>query len=237
MKKWIVQRYIPQLLLVTITFYFIGQLCNIFSIHTFDEDLQQAKHCIVIDAGHGGVDGGATSCTGVLESKINLQIALKLNAIFHLLGYETKMIRTEDVSVYTKGVTIAQKKISDLKERVRIINSTNNAVLLSIHQNYFQDSKYSGAQVFYANTKGSSQLAECLQSGFRYFDAKNNRSHKMASGVYLMNHITSIGVLIECGFLSNSAEEANLREESYQKFISCIIALNTALFLDQQEIY
>ena len=106
------------------------------------------RKTIVIDAGHGGVDGGATSCTGVLESQFNLEIALKLRDFMHLLGIQTCMIRDTDCSVYTQGDTISQKKISDLRERVRLVNSIENCVLISIHQNHFSDSKYSGAQVF-----------------------------------------------------------------------------------------
>ena len=100
------------------------------------------RKTVVIDAGHGGVDGGATSYSGVLESKTNLQIALRLNDLCHLLGIKTIMIRTEDVSVYTSGETIAAKKVSDLKERVRIVNQLENCMLISIHQNYFSDERY-----------------------------------------------------------------------------------------------
>ena len=107
---------------------------------------------IVIDAGHGGIDGGATSCSGKRESTYNLEIALRLEDLMHLLGHDTKMIRTTDVSVYTKGETIAQQKNSDLKERVRIVHEAENSLLISIHQNHFSDSKYHGAQVFYADT-------------------------------------------------------------------------------------
>ena len=114
--------------------------------------------CVIIDAGHGGEDGGASSSSGTLESDLNLQIALRLEDLLHLLGYDTYMIRRTDISVYTSGQTLSQKKVSDLKERVRIINETKNAVLISIHQNYFPESKYSGAQVFYAKTEGSSEL-------------------------------------------------------------------------------
>ena len=114
---------------------------------------------VIIDAGHGGVDGGATSCTGILESKFNLEISLMLNDLMHLLGMDTIMIRDTDCSVYTQGNTIAQKKVSDLKERVRIVDSVPNALLLSIHQNHFTSQQYSGAQVFYAPTEGSQLLA------------------------------------------------------------------------------
>ena len=164
----------------------------------------ERQHCIIIDAGHGGEDGGATSCTGKLESSFNLEISLRLNDLLHLLGYDTAMIRTSDVSIYTKGETIAQKKVSDLKERVRIANETENALLLSIHQNTYPESRYSGAQVFYADTAGSQQLAKEMQSGFAAtVNQGSNRKSKKADGIYLMEHISCTGILVECGFLSN----------------------------------
>lgn len=185
----------------------------------------ERKVCFIIDAGHGGVDGGATSCTGKLESAFNLEISLRLNDLLHFLGYQTKMIRTSDISVYTSGDTIAQKKISDLKERVRICNETENALLLSIHQNNFSDGRYSGAQVFYAQTEGSEPLAKQMQSELIHtLNPKSNRGIKKASGVYLFEHISCPGVLIECGFLSNPAEEANLRKPEYQMQLCCVIA-------------
>lgn len=189
-------------------------------------------HCIIIDPGHGGEDGGATSCTGILESAFNLEISLKLEDLFHLLGYKTKMIRTEDISVYTKGDTISQKKISDLKERVRIVNETENALLLSIHQNQFSDSLYSGAQVFYTDTDNSISLARQLQNAFcTYLDPKNHRNAAKSSGIYIMEHIDCTGILIECGFLSNPEEEAKLRSPTYQKKLCGVIATTVASFL------
>jgi N-acetylmuramoyl-L-alanine amidase len=185
----------------------------------------QRRYVLIIDPGHGGEDGGATSCSGVLESNINLQIALRLNDLCHLLGYETKMIRTTDISIYTEGETIAQKKISDLKERVRICNETDGAILLSIHQNTFPDSRYSGAQVFYAGSDGSEPLSKAMQA------ALGKRSAKKAEGIYLMEHIACPGVLIECGFLSNPEEEAKLRSPEYQKQLACIIAATAAEFV------
>ena len=113
------------------------------------------RHCVIVDPGHGGEDGGASSCTGSLESAYNLEIALRLDDLLRLMGYDTKLIRREDVSVYTTGQTIAQKKVSDLKERVKTVNAAPNGILISIHQNYFTDSRYSGAQVFYGNSDGS----------------------------------------------------------------------------------
>lgn len=180
---------------------------------------------IVIDAGHGGVDGGATSCTGVLESEFNLQIALKLEDLCNLLGLPTRMVRRENISVYTTGDTIARKKASDLKERVRITADTPGAILVSIHQNQFSDSRYSGAQVFYANTEGSEALAKKLQSAFvSTLNFGSRRQAKESRGVYLMDHISCTGVLIECGFLSNPEEEGKLRSVEYQKDMCCVIA-------------
>ena len=186
------------------------------------------RRCIIIDAGHGGVDGGATSCTGVLESQINLEISLRLDDLCHLLGLDTKMIRTTDISVYTEGETISQKKVSDLKHRVAIINETPNATLVSVHQNYFSDGRYSGAQVFYPSGDSNRQLAEAMQQNFVI--TGSTRSAKPSKGVYLMEHIRCPGVLVECGFLSNPQEEAKLRSPDYQKLLCCVIASTLSTF-------
>lgn len=189
---------------------------------------------VIIDAGHGGVDGGATSCTGKLESAFNLEVALRLNDLMHLLGIHTKMIRTTDISVYTQGETIAAKKVSDLKERVRIVNETENALLVSIHQNTFPDGRYGGAQVFYGEEGEGRQLAELLQTAFcSTVNPGSNRRSKQADGVYLMEHINTTGVLIECGFLSNAEEEAKLRTDDYQKQLCCVIAATVSNYLDR----
>ncbi len=192
----------------------------------------ERAHTILIDPGHGGEDGGATSCTGILESTYNLEISLRLNDLFRLLGYDTRMMRTTDTSIYTKGTTIAQKKISDLKERVRITNETPNALLLSIHQNQFSDSRYSGAQVFYPDTPGSRELANAMQSALvSSLNPGSNRKCKESKGVYLMDHIQKPGLLIECGFLSNPQEEAKLKSKAYQQKLCCVIASTVDTFL------
>ena len=220
--------------LLTVAFSFAGQKISgndgLFSRKTSAS--VKEKSVIVIDPGHGGEDGGATSCRGVLESTYNLEISLRLNDLLHLLGYDTRMIRTTDTSIYTKGETIAQKKISDLKERVRIVNETENALLLSIHQNNFTDSRYSGAQVFYAGTEGSAQLAKLLQEKLvSTLNPGSNRKCKKSDGVYLMEHIDCTGVLIECGFLSNAEEEAKLSCATYQKKLCCVIAATVSQYL------
>lgn len=187
---------------------------------------------VIIDAGHGGEDGGAISVTGVRESTLNLEISLRLNDLLHFLGVRTEMIRTTDVSVYTEGTTIAQKKVSDIHNRVAAVNRTPDALLVSIHQNQFSESQYRGAQVFYA--QGSQELAELLQSELAaQVDPRNHRQCKQAQNIYLLEHISCPAVLIECGFLSNPAEEALLRDAAYQKKLACAIACTLASYLEE----
>lgn len=193
------------------------------------------RTCFVIDPGHGGPDGGATSCTGVLESNLNLEISLKLNDLMHLLGMNTCMIRKTDCSVYTSGDTIAAKKVSDIKERVRIVNSTPNSILLSIHQNFFPDSQYSGPQVFYGSNSESKAMAEYLQEDLtKVLSSGHKRSIKKAQGIYLMEHITQPGVLIECGFISNPEEEAALRDPAYQQKLCAVIASSVSRLMGRE---
>lgn len=223
---------LPALYLMTIA----GLLCAVLwgsrAVTTLAENLPiERTHCFIIDAGHGGEDGGATSCTGKLESALNLEIALRLNDLMHFLGYDTRMIRTTDVSIYTKGESLSQKKASDLKERVRIVNETEGGILLSIHQNNFSDSRYSGAQVFYGKTDGSQQLAKQMQTAFiQTLNPGSRRNAKPSTGVYLMEHIERCGILVECGFLSNPEEEAQLKSADYQKMLCCVIAASAVSY-------
>lgn len=195
----------------------------------------EREYTIVIDAGHGGEDGGAVSCTGVKESAINLQIALRLNDLMHLLGLRTRMIRTTDISVYTAGQTLAQKKVSDLKNRVQMIADTANPILVSLHQNTFSDARYAGAQVFYGTAGEGQNLAAALQTAFcGVLNPGSSRRCKQAAGVYLMEQIRCTGVLVECGFLSNPVEEAKLRDPGYQQQICGVIGTTLCNFLDGQ---
>ena len=218
--------------LLILSAFIILSLCGNHAVAVFS-DVNRTRTTVIIDAGHGGVDGGAVSCTGVRESKINLEIAIKLNDLMHLLGVRTMMIRETDRSVYTDGKTIAAKKVSDIKERVRIVNTTPNALLVSIHQNSFQDARYCGAQIFYNHLDESKNLAEKLQTTFHdTINPNNHRQIKRTSGIYLMEHINTAGILIECGFLSNPFEESMLRNSAYQRQISCVIAAAISQYLN-----
>lgn len=222
-------------IIVLSTLLAIG-MCGSKAITTISESVPlKNRMTVIIDAGHGGIDGGATSCSGALESQINLEIATRLNDLMNLLGMNTLMIRTSDISVYTSGDTIAEKKVSDLKERVRIINETEQCILISIHQNYFSDGRYRGAQVFYAPTDSSDELAKRLQQELiKSVNPGSNRQTKQADRVYLMQNVVCPGVLIECGFLSNPEEEVLLQEEQYQKNLCSVIACVCSSFLSDE---
>ena len=178
---------------------------------------------IVIDAGHGSPDGGATGVTGAKEDELNLQIAKRLDALLSLMGYETVMTRTGGDCIATEGDTIRQKKLSDLRNRVALINALPAAVVVSIHQNHFPDGKYAGPQVFY--TGDAEELARTMQERLsQWLSPGSKRTAKKSSGVYLMQHIRHPGLLVECGFLSNSDEERKLQSAEHQKKIAVIIS-------------
>lgn len=182
------------------------------------------QHTVVIDPGHGGEDGGASTLDGKKESAYNLEIAVRLNDVMQLLGYRTQMIRCEDTAVYTKGETLAQKKADDLKQRVLIANQSENNVLVSIHQNHFSQPQYRGAQVFYAKNEQSQFLAQALQQSLvTALNPENNRKCKAGEGIYLLEKCKVCGVLVECGFLSNQAEASLLKKPDYQKKLACVI--------------
>ena len=192
----------------------------------------KGRHTVIIDAGHGGEDGGATSCSGVLESAINLEIALRLNDFMRFMGYNTLMVRTSDTALHTQGDTIAARKASDLKARVALANNTENCLWISVHQNYFSDGRYSGAQVFYGSTPDSDILGKALQTNLiKTINQTSKRQAKKISGVYLFDHMKCTGILVECGFISNREEEEKLRSADYQKAICGVIAATVGTFL------
>lgn len=178
---------------------------------------------IVIDAGHGAPDGGSTGVSGTREEAVNLSVAKRLQSFLTLLGYDCVMTRTGPDCIASEGDTIRQKKQSDLKNRVELVNSFPAAVLVSIHQNHFPESRYSGPQILH--TSGAEELARAAQQALTQALAPGSkREPKSASGIYLMEHITHPGILVECGFLSNPEEERKLNSPEHQKKIAAILA-------------
>ncbi len=183
---------------------------------------------LVIDAGHGGEDGGATTDDGVCESEINIAIAHKLNAIAGLLGVGTVMTRESETIDYPEEAdTIAKKKVYDQKARVSLINSIDDAVLISIHQNKYPDARPSGAQALYGKADGSQELGELIHENLIQNLCPENRrvAAPISDSIYLMQNISCPAVLVECGFLSNPDEAALLQTTDYQlKLAVCIMA-------------
>ena len=182
---------------------------------------------LILDAGHGGEDGGAVSITGVPESQINLAIVLKLRDVLGLYGVAPVVLREEDISLHdSEAGTLREKKRSDLKNRVALVEEVEGGTLLSIHQNTYPGSRYHGTHVFYAPTEGSQKLAEHFQNSIKIaLQPDNERAVKqIPDTVYIMNHVTCPTILIECGFLTNPGEEALLRDEDYQRKLSAVIA-------------
>ncbi len=176
------------------------------------------EQALIIDAGHGGADGGAVSDSGTVESTLNLAIARKLNQLAGLYGVRTLMIRVDDHSIHDESaVTLREQKRSDLENRVELINGTENGVLISIHQNIFPQSSSKGTQVFYGG-EASQPWAVWTQGLFHdILQSGNSRqAAKISDSVYLMSHISCPAILVECGFLSNPEEEALLQTDSYQ---------------------
>ncbi len=182
-------------------------------------DVSEDEFIVIIDPGHGGEDSGAVA-NSLLEKDINLDISLRLRDMLRASGIAVKMTRDSDLSIYdTSAGTIREKKVSDLKNRVEIANSGKNNVLVSIHQNKFEDGKYSGAQMFYSvNNEKSKDLAESIRKSVTgLIQQDNNRELKKAgSGIYLLNKTTVPSVVVECGFLSNTKEAKMLSDEEYK---------------------
>lgn len=179
-----------------------------------------AKPTIIIDAGHGGEDGGAMSESGLLEKDVNLDIALTLQKLFMQSGFKVIMTRTDDKAIYdSDATTLREKKVSDIHNRSDICNSDSNNIFISIHQNKFEQSKYSGTQMFYSvNNTSSSQLAENIRTAVTgLLQNDNNRQCKPTTDdVYILKNATVPAVLVECGFLSNPQEEALLATQEYR---------------------
>ncbi|HAT4246930.1 TPA: N-acetylmuramoyl-L-alanine amidase CwlD [Clostridium perfringens] len=182
---------------------------------------------IVIDPGHGGIDGGAKSENGVIEKDINLSISLKTKAALESKGYKVIMTRSEDVGLYTEGKKVREKKIEDLGNRVKIKKDNKCDAFISIHQNMFPQKNCKGAQVWSANNEPSQKLGRIIQQKFKEeVDQNNKREAKVAKKEYkiLNDGYEGASVIVECGFLSNPEECELLGKEDYQNKIANTLA-------------
>lgn len=183
---------------------------------------------MVLDAGHGGEDGGAVAPDGTLESDINLDIALRVEALARFWGVETRMTRRTESIVYpSSALTLAAKKKADQNARLELINTTPGAVLISIHQNNYPSASPSGIQVFYGSEPNSAALAEQMQSMLTQSLCPGNRrvAEAIDDGIYLMRNADCTAVLVECGFLSNPSDLEKLETDAYRtELAACMLA-------------
>lgn len=187
----------------------------------------RSVHTLVIDAGHGGFDGGAIGSNGTTEQDINLSIAKRVQLLASFFGVQTTMTREDTNALdYDSSRPVRENKISDIKAREQIVEQTANPVFFSIHLNKFSDAQYHGAQVFYStNHAGGCALAELLQDALiTGCDPDNTRQAKPADqSIYLMKVLDCPAVIVECGFLSNPAEEELLGNPEYHKKLAASI--------------
>lgn len=182
------------------------------------------KTVIVLDSGHGGMDGGCSTADGKTEKGINLNIMMAVRDMARFFGYDVEATRTRDMSIHDDGVTgIRNQKISDMENRLELFNKHSNSVCVSIHQNTFSDPQYNGAQMFYSDKNPSSQrLAMIMQNSFvNNLQPDNTREIKLCGEeLYLCYFCNNPAVMVECGFLSNPQEAAKLTDPSYQQQVA-----------------
>lgn len=215
-----------------LTFIFLTVIITIITLNSRPLSpcsviINEKTLCVILDAGHGGLDGGAVSPQGTVEANINLMISKKTRDFMNFFGITTIMTRTEDISLnYNPNKSTRDNKNADLRARLDISSCNTRYEFLSVHLNKFEQSQYYGAQVFYGKQNSNSRLlAECIQKSFvENIDSSNKRTAKQChDSVYLMKNISSPAVIVECGFLSNPNEEALLCSNNYQTQIAIAI--------------
>lgn len=197
----------------------------LFGSHTTVETESEARAepCLVIDPGHGGRDGGAVSMGGDKESVINLEIGLRLKSLAELYGVKTVMTRSGDNGADNSGEAYSEHR--ELVARTDIINSVPNAVLISIHQNFYPTSEPSGAQVLYAGSEASKSFGNLTHGNIvTFLDPQNRRLAAPAQKtLYITSHVDCPAILVECGFMSNLTEVQKLLNKDYQTSFAAVL--------------
>ncbi len=213
---------------------------GIYELYQTDEKqvFQTSVQCsVVIDAGHGGMDGGAVGTTGVLEKNLNLEVAKKLQTLVTEGGGKALMTREEDVSLHTDSdTTVREQKRSDLHFRRSFASESNADAFISIHMNKFEQSQYRGAQIFHSKDQESKKLAELIRKQLLPVSEKSDgRQIKEAyDTMFILQENQIPSVIVECGFLSNPEEEALLKSEDYQQQLAEAIYRGLCEFIQEK---
>ncbi len=184
------------------------------------------RYTVIIDAGHGGFDGGAVAPDGTLEKDLNLSVALKLDSVLKIMGYDTVLVRDTDASTADDKGTERSQKVSDIKARLRLTEKYKDALFVSIHMNKYTSPQPHGAQVFYSQVDGSKELAECIQRSITAGVQTDNKRvvKKTTKDIYLLYHAVIPSVIAECGFISNPDDLLKLKSDEYQLKMAAAIA-------------
>jgi N-acetylmuramoyl-L-alanine amidase len=228
-------RFNNRIMLLVLTFIFLVNFYGEVKVYATPTELD--SKIILIDAGHGGVDGGAVSRRGTVEKHINLSISLKVRDRLQKLGYEVMMTREDDRGLYTQSKDIRRMKREDLDNRCKLKRDSNCDLFISIHQNFFEQSQYYGSQVWYSKNDESKEFAHILQENLKKDLGKNTREEKEAKGAYkILRCYTNIpSVIVECGFITNLTEERKLVTEAYQDMIAESIAKSIKEYFENIE--
>lgn len=188
--------------------------------------LPVSNRVIILDAGHGGQDGGAVGSDGTVEKDLNLKVALKVQKLLEQSGCTVFMTRSDDRSISSIEDDIKkQRKVADLNNRKQMTKDLQVEAFVSIHMNTYTDPQYSGTQVFYSESPElSKSLAEMIQEEVRIVDSENTRAAKNGSkGIFILNDTSIPSVVVECGFLSNEKDLARLKTDDYQQKLATAI--------------
>lgn len=196
---------------------------------------QKKKQTIVIDSGHGGMDGGKISVLGDYEKDINLSIAKKLEKLLSKAGYKVIMTREDDMGLYSESSS--NKKSEDMKARCAIIDAQGVTLAVSIHQNSYHQESVKGAQVFYyESSEQGKRLADIIQTALvESLDKSNKRKAKSNATYYLLRKTSTPTVIVECGFLSNYDEAKKLISDQYQEKVAKAVFQGIEEYLENED--
>lgn len=226
------QNRILKLVMVGILMFSMFVVARESAVYVNSTKVEEKKNiCVVIDAGHGGADPGKVGINDQLEKDINLQIAQMLKQFLQDEGITVVMTREGDGGLYDENAS--NKKVQDMKKRLEIIEEADPVLVVSIHQNSYHEEYVKGAQVFYYETsQNSMQLAKIIQEQLRILDPENKREARGNDSYFLLKKTSKPIVIVECGFLSNNEEAAELSTPLYQEKMAWNIHMGVMKYLN-----
>ncbi len=226
-KPPVILRFSAFLLILAIFLLLLFLAVQVLSQNAPAVNAANLRPIVVLDAGHGGEDGGASSTDGALEKDLNLALAFALRDALESRDVQVVLTRDTDTLLYDRNADYqGRKKALDMAARLKITNETPNAVFVSLHMNTYPQASCKGVQVWYSeNNAASQELAQSIQSTVKELLQSDNKRVVKRSGdsIYLLRHLQCPAVLVECGFLSNPSEAALLQDETYRRQLADVL--------------